>query len=240
MERIRSIQLTLAGMVLVGGMMACGGAQDAEMAGDAPVPEAAAETGTESAASAMASNGLLNPNIAGEAEIEAVAGMSPAAAAAIIDGRPFLDMASLDAAIAPHLDEAAREALYRNLWVPIDLNSASEEEVLLIPGVGDRMAHEFDEYRPYDGMARFRREIGKYVDEETVENYARYVFLPIELNTASDEEILAIPGVGDRLLHEFKEYRPYTSIEQFKREMGKYVDDDEVARLARYVTLAGG
>jgi hypothetical protein len=39
------------------------------------------------------------------------------------------------------------------------------------------------------------------------------------------------------MLREFKEYRPYTNIEQFRREMGKYVDDGEVARLERYVLV---
>jgi len=33
------------------------------------------------------------------------------------------------------------------------------------------------------------------------------------------------------------EYRPYTSIEQFRREIGKYVDKDELARLERYVAV---
>ena len=65
----------------------------------------------------------------------------------------------------------------------------------------------------------------------------QYVFVPVNLNTASDEEILGIPGVGERLLHEFKEYRPYQSIDQFRREIGKYVDEQEIARLERYVTL---
>jgi hypothetical protein len=37
--------------------------------------------------------------------------------------------------------------------------------------------------------------------------------------------------------HEFEEYRPYTSIERFRREIGKYVDSAEVARLERYVTI---
>ena len=39
------------------------------------------------------------------------------------------------------------------------------------------------------------------------------------------------------MLREFKEYRPYSRIEQFRREIGKYVDDDEVARLERYVEI---
>ena len=39
------------------------------------------------------------------------------------------------------------------------------------------------------------------------------------------------------MLHEFMEYRPYHSMEQFRREIGKYVDDQELSRLARYVEL---
>ena len=59
----------------------------------------------------------------------------------------------------------------------------------------------------------------------------------ININTATDAEILSIPGMGPRMLHEFKEYRPYTSIEQFRREIGKYVDKAEVARLEQYITI---
>jgi len=61
--------------------------------------------------------------------------------------------------------------------------------------------------------------------------------VPININTATDAEILKIPGVGPRMLHEFKEYRPWTSIAQFRREIGKYVDKAEVARLEKYIVI---
>ena len=99
------------------------------------------------------------------------------------------------------------------------------------------MAHEFEEYRPYRALAQFRREIGKYVDDKELARLEQYVFVPINLNTAGDKDMLSIPGVGDRMLHEFKEYRPYRAIAQFRREIGKYVDDKELARLERYLTL---
>ncbi len=99
------------------------------------------------------------------------------------------------------------------------------------------MAHEFEEYRPWRSFAQFDREIAKYVGAEETARLAQYGFIPINLNTASDEDILSIPGLGSRMLREFKEYRPYVNIAQFRREMGKYVDDGEVARLERYVKV---
>ena len=68
-------------------------------------------------------------------------------------------------------------------------------------------------------------------------NASGAAIVPININTATDAEILKIPGVGPRMLREFKEYRPYTSIEQFRREIGKYVDKAEVARLEKYIVI---
>lgn len=58
----------------------------------------------------------------------------------------------------------------------------------------------------------------------------------VNLNTASgDEFIAAIPGLGNRMVREFMEYRPYLSIQQFRREIGKYVDEAQVAAYESYV-----
>jgi DNA uptake protein ComE-like DNA-binding protein len=127
--------------------------------------------------------------------------------------------------------------VYGRTFVHLNLNTATGEEILMIPNLGNRMVREFFEYRPYKAMAQFRREMGKYVDDKEVARMEQYVFVPINLNTATDEDILTIPGLGPRMLREFKEYRPYKSIEQFRREIGKYVDEKEVARLERYVTI---
>ena len=108
---------------------------------------------------------------------------------------------------------------------------------MLIPGMSKRMAHEFEEYRPYTSLEQFRREIGKYVDTDEVARLEQYVFIPLDLNTASSDDLMTIPGMSTKMVHEFEEYRPYTSMEQFRREIGKYVDEDEVARLESYVTL---
>ena len=182
--------------------------------------------------------GAANPNRATEEELMALPHVDEALAAAIVAGRPYLSMTDLHSVVGGALDEEARGELYAQFFLPINLNTASREEILLVPGVGGRMAHEFEEYRPYIKIEQFRREIGKYVDDDEVARLEQYVFVPIDLNSASDEAIMSIPGMGPRMLHEFKEYRPYAKIEQFRREIGKYVDDAEVARLERYVTIA--
>src|SRR5215217_4026710 len=58
----------------------------------------------------------------------------------------------------------------------------------------------------------------------------------VNLNTASNDEFLAaIPGLGNRMVREFAEYRPYISIRQFRQEIGKYVDEAQVAEYEKYV-----
>ena len=58
----------------------------------------------------------------------------------------------------------------------------------------------------------------------------------LNLNTASGDEFFgAIPGLGNRMVREFMEYRPYISIQQFRQEIGKYVDQTQVAAYEDYV-----
>jgi DNA uptake protein ComE-like DNA-binding protein len=183
------------------------------------------------------STGLVEPNLAGEKELLALPHLNPTLVKGIMERRPFLNMTELNAFLSQSLSQPQRTELYARMFIHLNLNSASKEEILLIPGVGNRMLHEFEEYRPYKALAQFHREIDKYVDDKELARLEQYVFVPINLNTASDADILTIPGIGQRMLREFKEYRPYKTMEQFRREIGKYVDKKEVARLERYVTL---
>ena len=57
----------------------------------------------------------------------------------------------------------------------------------------------------------------------------------LDLNTATADHFRTIPGVGARMVREFFEYRPYISIQQYRREIGKYVDADQVATWEQYL-----
>ena len=129
---------------------------------------------TATPAATPATGAMLDPNSATKEQLTAVPGMTAAAADALIAGRPYSDMVAVDKALAS-LGADARKTVYAKVWKPIDLNSAKGEEILLIPGVGPRMRHEFEEYRPYKNIEQFRREIGKYVDKTEVARLEQYV-----------------------------------------------------------------
>jgi DNA uptake protein ComE-like DNA-binding protein len=181
---------------------------------------------------------IVDANIATEKELAALPHMNAALVKSVIDKRPFQTVSELNALLGQTLNAEQLKELYGRLFVHLNLNTATREEILMIPNAGNRMVREFFEYRPYKSLAQFHREIDKYVDETELARLEQYVFVPIDLNTASDADILTIPGSGPRLLREFKEYRPYKSMEQFRREMRKYWDAKEVARLERYVAIA--
>ena len=151
----------------------------------------------------------------------------------LLAARPFLSMTDFNSII----EVENTEELFKKIFVPFNLNTTEEKDFKMIPGVGDKMAHEFEEYRPYISISQFKREIGKYVDEEEVARYLDYVFVPVELNTSSEDDIKVLPGIGKKMTHEFLEYRPYKNLAQFRKEIGKYVDDKELTRLERLVYL---
>ena len=182
--------------------------------------------------------GVVDANTASEADLAAMPGMTPAIAKALVAARPFDSIVALNTfLLGQKLTPEQANAFYQKAFIHINLNTATGEEILLVPGAGKRMAREFAEYRPWKSYAQFEKEIGKYVDAKEVARLAQYTFIPVNLNTATDDDILSIPGAGRRMVREFKEYRPWKTPAQFEKEIGKYVDAKEVKRLWRYVVI---
>jgi len=232
MRKLATLVLSITVAGLAG--TACKEAKERAEPEETPNEQMESETETpEMEVSKETTTMVFNANLATEEDLMGL-GFPSEMVGQILEKRPFLTMNDFDALMGAETDKTE---LYQKLFVPFNLNTTAEADFKMIPGVGDRMAHEFEEYRPYTSIQQFRREIGKYVDEDEVARYEHYVFVPVELNSASEEDIKALPGVGDRMAHEFEEYRPYSSMEQFRKEIGKYVDDKELARLERFVYL---
>lgn len=193
---------------------------------------------TPSFAQVGESLGVVDANTVSEADLAAMPGMTPAMSKALVAARPFDGIVALNTfLLGQKLTQEQANAFYQKAFIHINLNTATGAEILLVPGAGKRMAHEFDEYRPWKSYAQFEKEIGKYVDATEVARLAQYTFIPVNLNTATDDDIMSIPGAGRRMVREFKEYRPWKTEAQFQKEIGKYVDAKEVKRLWRYVTI---
>lgn len=141
----------------------------------APAPAPAAVTPALAPASGITS-GMMDPNAVTVDQLSGIQGVTPEIASAVVAGRPYANMPTLDKVLAKmKLTEAQRDSIYSRVWTPMDLNTATDAEILLIPGVGNRMLHEFKEYRPYTSMDQFRREIGKYVDKNEVARLERFI-----------------------------------------------------------------
>ena len=182
--------------------------------------------------------GVVDANTASEQALLVMPHMTPAIVTGLIAKRPFASITDLHAyLLSQKLSPEQAMAFYEKAFVHINLNTATPDEILLVPGAGKRMVREFDEYRPWKTYAQFDREIGKYVGADGAARLAQYTFIPVRLNSATDADILSIPGAGPRMVREFKEYRPWKTREQFMKEIGKYVGEKETERLWRYVVI---
>jgi DNA uptake protein ComE-like DNA-binding protein len=182
--------------------------------------------------------GVADANTAAEKDLIGMPHMTPAIVKGLIEKRPFTSITELNVyLLSQKLTPEQAMAFYEKAFVHINLNTATPEEILLVPGAGKRMVREFAEYRPWKTYGQFDKEIGKYVGADRTAQLAQYTFIPIRLNTATDADILTIPNAGPRMVREFKEYRPWKTKEQFIKEIGKYVGAREAERMWRYVTI---
>jgi DNA uptake protein ComE-like DNA-binding protein len=123
--------------------------------------------------------GLLDPNMAAESDLQQLPQMTPAVVKGLVARRPFKSVVELNKFLLEQkLSPDQAKELYRKAFVPINLNTGTREEFMLIPGVGSRMAAELAEYRPWKTWAQFDKEIGKYVGQQETDRLKQYVFIP--------------------------------------------------------------
>jgi hypothetical protein len=191
-----------------------------------------------------AQQGLVEPNIAADSAMTAVKGITADIAAALKAARPILGPVALDSVLASHnLAKPARTEVYAKMFVHVDVNRGMDAEFNLIPGMDAKKLTAIKAGRPWKDFATFRTEIAKASNATEAARLEQYLFIPVELNTFTTEimDSFASIGVGTRQWkREFAEYRPWTSMEQFDREISKYLRarPTELARLKRYVIIA--
>jgi DNA uptake protein ComE-like DNA-binding protein len=122
---------------------------------------------------------LVDVNKAGEGDIAMLPNMTPDLAKAVVAKRPFKTVVDLNKVLVEQkLTAAQTKEFYGKAFIPINLNTGTKDEFLLIPGVGNRMSGEFEEYRPWKTWTQFDKEIGKYVGQQETNRLKEYFFLP--------------------------------------------------------------
>ena len=168
------------------------------------------------------SQGVLDVNSMSEADLGVLPNLTPAIAKALVAKRPFTSPTELNAfLIAQGLTAEQAMAVYSKAFVHINLNTATPEEILLVPGAGRRMVREFAEYRPWKTWAQFDKEIGKYVGADATAKLAQYTFIPMNANTASDADLLTVPGASQAWVDKVKKARPYKAAPDLEKAIGK-------------------
>ena len=166
--------------------------------------------------------GVKDANTMSEAELAAIPSVTPAIAKAIVAKRPFVSITELNSLLLSQgLTQEQANAVYGKAFVHINLNTATNEEILLVPGAGRRMAREFPEYRPWRTYAQFDKEIGKYVGAEATAKLAQYTFIPMNANSASDADLMTVPGATQAWVDAVKKGRPYKTAADLEKTAGK-------------------
>jgi DNA uptake protein ComE-like DNA-binding protein len=167
--------------------------------------------------------GVKDANTIGETELVAIPNVTPAIAKAIVAKRPYVSITELNALLlAQGLTAEQAMAVYQKAFVHINLNTATADEILLVPGAGRRMVREFPEYRPWRTWAQFDKEIGKYVGgAENAQKLAQYTFIPMNANTASDADLMTVPGATQAWVDTLKKGRPYKTAADLENAIGR-------------------
>ena len=211
---------------------------------------------TEAASTAAQPSGKVDLNTATADELETLPGVGPAKAKAIIEGRPYKslkDFESRNIVAASTVEKfkgqltlskakaAATETAAAEIPAQpsdkVDLNTATVDELLALPGIGPAKANAIIEGRPYASLKDF--ESRNIVAASTVEKFKGQIMVSkartktavaetpdeknppepvgkIDLNTATAEELEVLPGVGPVRAKAIAEGRPYASLAQFE------------------------
>ena len=117
----------------------------------------------------------------------------------------------------------------------LNLNIATLEELLELPGITDDMAQTIFEHRPYESFLNVMELEG--ISEEflvSIEDIAEVALLNI--NTATSEELQRLPGMTPELADAIIANGPYKVIEELYKVKG--IGEEEFAKLAGYIAAS--
>lgn len=158
--------------------------------------------------------------------------------------RPWTTIGQFRAEIGKYVDGDVVSGYEQYVFVPIDPSAPDADTFQQLPGLDADEAQQLADGGPYADEEAFLAALGGLVSEEQlalapaflassnapVATWAKY-----NLDTITADQIVTIPNAGQQMTHEFDEYRPWATVGQFQKEIGKYVDGDIVDTYLRYL-----
>ena len=110
----------------------------------------------------------------------------------------------------------------------VDLNTAAEKDLLALPHMTPAIVKGLIEKRPFGSIVEANAYLtGQSLTPAQLTEFYGKAFIHVNLNTGTREEILLIPGAGNRMVREFAEYRPWKTLGPVRQ------GDQQVRRTAR-------
>jgi competence protein ComEA len=211
-------------------------------------------------------------NTASEKEINDLPGVGDAAAKKIVAGRPYQTVQDLEKAgisekqiakiaplvtvgKAPHAiptdpASAVRHQMDAAAESKVNLNTATEEQLNALPGVGDATVKKIVAGRPYKTVQDLskagvsEKEIARIeplvtTEKASAKSHAAGIAdkltagAKVDLNSASAKELEALPGIGESNARKIIAGRPYKSVAELEKAG---LTEKEVAKISPLVT----
>lgn len=118
----------------------------------------------------------------------------------------------------------------------IDINTVDAFQLAGVEVLTDAMQDALLQNRPFATPSDLHAVVSEKADAPLQIMIYKKLFVPINANSAAEADIKLVPSVltPKKLAHEVDEYRPYADMDQFKRELGKYMGPAEIETLSAY------
>lgn len=190
----------------------------------------------------------INVNTAKADELQKVPGMDQALAQSIIQYRdtngPFQSVDDLTK--VQGISDQKLESIQAYLTVEkINVNTATAEEMQIIPGMDQALAQSIIQYREANGPFQSVDELTQVqgIDDQKLQSMQDFVTAEkINLNTASAEELQIVPGIDQSLAQNIIEYRqangPFGSVDDLSQVSG--MTEDKINTVRDHITVEEG
>ena len=120
----------------------------------------------------------------------------------------------------------------------LDVNSATPQQLLAVPGMTDELQSLIMDTRPFVDMEELNDELRYFgLSSKDIKKLYEHMFLIIDLNTAPKEDFRFVPDMPRNLAHKIENARPYDNLSDLKKNLESTRQKDKADRYMQYFKL---